>query len=167
MNWDAIGAVAESLGAIGVIVSLVYLAFQIRINTNALRGTASFQAESSFAQLDHDLVHDREVTSVLVKAYDPSSSLADFSDADRVLIALHARDLIQRVSGVYRLHTNGLLDDGVWAGRVGWTSGMLKLPVFAEWWQTEKSQRQYPLDFVRALEEHDRPTKVVVTGMDT
>jgi hypothetical protein len=30
MNWDAIGAIAELLGAIGVIASLVYLATQIR-----------------------------------------------------------------------------------------------------------------------------------------
>lgn len=33
MNWDAIGAVAELLGAIGVIVSLAYLAGQIRRST--------------------------------------------------------------------------------------------------------------------------------------
>ena len=26
MNWDAIGAIAETLGAVGVIASLVYLA---------------------------------------------------------------------------------------------------------------------------------------------
>ncbi len=44
MNWDAIGAIAELLGAIGVIASLVYLATQIRQsreqmsqNTQALR----------------------------------------------------------------------------------------------------------------------------------
>ncbi len=30
MNWDAIGAIAETLGAVGVIASLVYLATQIR-----------------------------------------------------------------------------------------------------------------------------------------
>ena len=30
MNWDAIGAIAELLGAVGVIASLVYLATQIR-----------------------------------------------------------------------------------------------------------------------------------------
>ena len=30
MNWDAIGAIAELLGAIGVIASLIYLATQIR-----------------------------------------------------------------------------------------------------------------------------------------
>ncbi len=44
MNWDAIGAIAELLGAIGVIASLIYLATQIRHsrdqmgeNTRALR----------------------------------------------------------------------------------------------------------------------------------
>ncbi len=31
MNWDAIGAVGEILGAVAVVVSLVYLSTQIRI----------------------------------------------------------------------------------------------------------------------------------------
>ena len=39
MNWDAIGAMAELTGAIGVIASLVYLASQIRQNTSAMKGT--------------------------------------------------------------------------------------------------------------------------------
>ena len=33
MNWSAIGAVGESLDAIAVLVSLIYLARQIRQNT--------------------------------------------------------------------------------------------------------------------------------------
>lgn len=30
MNWDAIGAIAETLGAVAVIVSIIYLAAQVR-----------------------------------------------------------------------------------------------------------------------------------------
>ncbi len=41
MNWDAIGAIAELLGAIGVIGSLVYLATQIRQNTTTVRASGS------------------------------------------------------------------------------------------------------------------------------
>ena len=37
MNWEAIGAIAEALGAAGVVVTLVYLASQIRANTAAVR----------------------------------------------------------------------------------------------------------------------------------
>ena len=40
MNWDALGAIAETLGALGVIATLVYLATQIRHNTNELKGAA-------------------------------------------------------------------------------------------------------------------------------
>jgi hypothetical protein len=35
MNWDAIGATAESIAALGVITSLIYLAVQIRSSTRA------------------------------------------------------------------------------------------------------------------------------------
>ncbi len=41
VNWDAVGAVAELLGALGVIVSLVYLALQIRQNSTLLRQTSA------------------------------------------------------------------------------------------------------------------------------
>ena len=37
MNWDAIGAVGEIVGAFAVVVSLVYVAAQIRHNTAAVR----------------------------------------------------------------------------------------------------------------------------------
>jgi len=46
MDWDAIGAIAELAGAIGVIASLLYLATQIRQNSRQLRG----QAQVSFTE---------------------------------------------------------------------------------------------------------------------
>ena len=39
MSWDAIAAIAEGLGAIGVIATVIYLAFQIRQNTNSIQGS--------------------------------------------------------------------------------------------------------------------------------
>ena len=37
MEWEAIGAIGEVGGAVGVIVTLIYLAGQLRQNTKALR----------------------------------------------------------------------------------------------------------------------------------
>ena len=37
MNWDAVGAIAELLAAIGALAALIYLALQLRHNTEALR----------------------------------------------------------------------------------------------------------------------------------
>ena len=41
MNWEAIGATAELLGAVGVIATVVYLAIQIRLNTNQIHIAAN------------------------------------------------------------------------------------------------------------------------------
>jgi len=54
MNWNAIGAIADTIGAFGVIGSLIYLAIQIRSNTRQLR----FDATQSIAEsLDRALEH--------------------------------------------------------------------------------------------------------------
>jgi len=43
MNWDAIAAVGELLGASAVLVTLIYLAVQIRQNTSAV-ATATYES---------------------------------------------------------------------------------------------------------------------------
>ena len=43
MNWDAIGAVGEVVGAAGVILTLVYLTFTIRQNSLLLKSQSRFQ----------------------------------------------------------------------------------------------------------------------------
>ena len=40
MNWDALGAIAEMVGAMGVLATLIYLAFQIRDNTRSLHAAS-------------------------------------------------------------------------------------------------------------------------------
>ena len=54
MNWDAIGASAELFAAFGVIVSLVYLGFQLRDNSNQVRASTitalSSEARAHFVQ---------------------------------------------------------------------------------------------------------------------
>jgi len=53
MNWEAIGAVAELLAAIGVIVSLVYLASQIRHSREQMRqNTRAVEAQVTWAHWD-------------------------------------------------------------------------------------------------------------------
>jgi hypothetical protein len=56
MNWDAIGAIAETLGAVGVIASLVYLATQIRHSRDQMsqntQATRASGYQSFFENMD-------------------------------------------------------------------------------------------------------------------
>ena len=44
MNWEAIGAIGEVVGAAAVVASLVYLAVQIRQNTRTIRRASARQS---------------------------------------------------------------------------------------------------------------------------
>ncbi len=49
MNWQAIGAIGELLGGVVVVASLVFLAIQLRRNTQALRLGVAEEANRSFS----------------------------------------------------------------------------------------------------------------------
>ena len=51
MNWEAIGAIGEVAGALGVIATLLYLAFQIQQNTRSIRG-ATLNAITAHKQFE-------------------------------------------------------------------------------------------------------------------
>jgi hypothetical protein len=40
MNWDSVGAVGEIVGALAVLITLIYLSVQIRQNTKVARSAA-------------------------------------------------------------------------------------------------------------------------------
>jgi len=50
MNWDAIGAIGDFVGGVGVIVTLVYLSVQIRQNTRAQRYESHVRSRSLIAE---------------------------------------------------------------------------------------------------------------------
>jgi len=56
MNWDAIGAIAEALGAIGVIASLVYLATQLKSNAIASAVDAKLTTTRFMTEFNRDLI---------------------------------------------------------------------------------------------------------------
>lgn len=52
MNWEAVAAIGELVGGCGVIITLVYLAIQIRQNTRAVRG-ATLNAVTQHMQYEN------------------------------------------------------------------------------------------------------------------
>ena len=51
MQWDALAA-AEIIGAIAVLVTLIYLAIQTRDNVKVLRARAVWDAQISFVEVN-------------------------------------------------------------------------------------------------------------------
>lgn len=67
VNWEAIGAIGEVLGAVGVILTLAYLAYQIRQNTIATRLETTSNFQNGFAAVELMIASNAEFAEVLAK----------------------------------------------------------------------------------------------------
>jgi hypothetical protein len=84
MNWDAIGALAELAAAVGVIITLVYLAVQIRQssslvaqNNKLLDVSVANSIRDAQNELSRILACDQTVAGVFWKGLTDRSSLSD------------------------------------------------------------------------------------------
>ena len=107
MNWNAIGAISEIIGTIVVVITLIYLAIQIRQNNKLLL------SESRQALVTNDvtsLTANLNYTEVFTK-YISESAL---SKEEQLSISfMFALDLRNREFEYFQ-YTNGLLDEATW-----------------------------------------------------
>ena len=112
MNWDAVGAIAELLGAIGVVASLIYLATQISQSNNAMRAAAHQEAITSLRDLNRNLLgHD--LVELFRQGAEDSQSL---TDSERARFSVLTMDMLRSFESVHNQYLMGMLDRGAWEG---------------------------------------------------
>ena len=110
MNWDAIGAIGEIAGAIAVIISLIYLALQIRAQTRESRVQSSYQVVEAFREAISSL-QDEQRAGVTVAALKDAGSL---TDSEQLQLNAIAQRYLRVWEQAHFLHGEGRLDDEMW-----------------------------------------------------
>ena len=75
MNWDSVGAIGELLGAVAVVVSLIYLGRQVRQNTTAVRTGNATTMQNNFQKLAKLFYTDTAMTEVVLQAMESDRDL--------------------------------------------------------------------------------------------
>ncbi len=74
MNWEAASAVAEIVGAISVVASLVFVGFQLRQNTRATKLSTTNELLTQFEDAVKDIGSNENIASLLFRGVpDPDS----------------------------------------------------------------------------------------------
>jgi hypothetical protein len=84
MNWDAIGAIAEAVGALAVIITLVYLTFQLRQNTKAIEHSTSRGVLDDANQWQYKVIDNPEIAELYIAGMKGD----DLSSSDRLRFSL-------------------------------------------------------------------------------
>ncbi len=132
MTLQDLGNIGEFVAAIAVIVSLLYLATQIRQNSRLLRSGAFQAAAQQAAQSLGLLAGNPHVAKVLRVARESYEDL----DEDEKLQA-HAL-FMQTFAGyeaLYYQYRDGAIDPDLWEGRRKMMLILLAVPGYAAWWR--------------------------------
>jgi hypothetical protein len=148
MNWDAIGAVGEVGGAVAVVVTLIYLAGQLRQNTNALR-SASYEHwnEISSSWADFFARYAVEISEI-----EQLTSMDQLTEPQRKIHGALALRSLNQAHTSYLQHRAGTLDDDVFEARMRAFQGWLGFHHFnRDAWRTGARVQLTP-DFVEFVE---------------
>ena len=137
MNWDAIGAVAEAVGAIGVIASLIYVASQVRQNNRNLQITASQNQNLALANFTDRMISDEDANAVWAEVFWPQMGGRQRSglsaETSRAAVLITYRMFLIFVSSFHTWRSGGL-PDSEWQHSVKVIDSYLAVPFVAEWW---------------------------------
>lgn len=111
MNWDAIGAIGEILGAFGVIVTLIYLARKIRESNQAARQAAMQEVLDRNSELLSQISTYSDNAQLFVKGCANDSNLTEFELIQYRSYLWQLNILWERT---YFLNQSGNLDSWIW-----------------------------------------------------
>jgi hypothetical protein len=135
VSWDAVGALAELVGAVGVIASLFYLAAQIRRN--------SASVEAATARAISEATQERLLapaqTVELAEAIRKGFSGEVLSDTERVQLMYFTRATFRGIESMVIQHSRGLVSDDLLSGFRTVLESNLHLSVVQQWWSGERS----------------------------
>ncbi len=148
MNWDAIGAVAELLGAIGVIASLVYLAGQIRDsreqmsqNTRAVRAGAYQQFHENLRATMMEPLTVPSLEGVVFRGMVDPETLSEEEAAGFTWWLIGMFLVYENAHYQYRM---GLLDEDRWRIHRSNLQTLLGTQGIRHWWATRSGLIESP-----------------------
>ena len=111
MDWDAIGATAEAIGALAVIVTLAYLAIQLRQQNNVAKAQVHQQRADSVIQLVNFIYASEEVDLFIKLLTDTNLKCEDFSEADQFRARLILSPLRANLENTYEQYRSGFISE--------------------------------------------------------
>ena len=143
MNWEAISTIAEIVGAIAVIVTLAYLAVQIRDNTRMAR-SATRQAIAETAMTHGtNLVSDKELMATLLKDLKGQ----DVDEVNWTRLMAHNYITMRHYENIHYQHLAGMIEPDEWRGFRKNLQAVLEWRSMRQFWENEA---QYYSDAFRA-----------------
>ena len=137
MNWGMVAAIAELLGALGVIASLVYLATQVRASSLQAKHAAAQSVLSQVQSVAQTLAANPQLADVYARGTRGLEHLN--GDAELLQFSGQVVSAFRPYEELYYYHQDGVIDDWTWKSVEALLGVQAGSAGFSQWWQVRRS----------------------------
>ncbi len=131
MTLGELGDLGDFLGGIGVVITLAYLAIQIRKNTQSVRAAALDSISTSISEFMDRIAQDPDLTRLW---FDGLSGEVDLSKTDYRRFTLLLISLVRRWENAFHQGRAGTLESAAWVGMREGLATVFSSPGARAWW---------------------------------
>jgi hypothetical protein len=135
MTLQGLGAIGELVGGIAVIITLIYLALQIRQNTAVVKTTNYLNLSRDSDDFSRMIGGNKELNEIYMRGSEDFRSLS-INDQSRFNMLLSV--LIHPYQSMYQVRARGHIDEELMLNSFEILSALLKRPGIRQWWEEHK-----------------------------
>jgi hypothetical protein len=121
---------SEILGALAVVLSLIYVGVQVQQNTQAIEISAAQQSLDAYRQAQVALMEEPSMAEAMDKAY----SGGELSSVEALQVDTYVHFIFSNWESAFLNHRKGLLDNEIWAGWERYYKHLMTFEVFSRTW---------------------------------
>ena len=132
MNWEAISAIGQMVGALAVVISLIYLANEVRSNTRETREASMRRVSDNYTQWVRQVSGHPDLSELYYRG------IHDFESLEGVELVRFSGlmvEVFRRFEEMYYLRLQGHLESYVWNGLEAGMRDFNRYPGVQAWWR--------------------------------
>lgn len=132
MNWDAINAISQFVSSIAVVLSVLYLAKEVRRSTRVAKVAAQDAAASAVRDVTNTFMESADMSRIWGAGLEDIKTLSREEQA-RFFHATH--QFLKALETIHFHHVNGLMDEQLWRGWQELLRHYISAPGIARYWE--------------------------------
>jgi hypothetical protein len=154
---QVLGNFGEFVGAVAVVITIAYLAIQVRhskeateANTRTIRANAAKEVYVGWSNFCLELSrHPDKVC--FDKVFKPDTDYSELTEEEKVAVGYYFRAVVERFASEHALFEGGVLPSEVYDELSRFCAGFVSAPALANLWKVEQEQPIYTRQFVETI----------------
>ena len=159
MNWEAISAVSQLIGSVAVVVSVLYLAVQLRGSTRVAKVAAQDAAATALRDVTKPFMENAELARIWRTGLE---NLKGLSAEDQARFFHAAYQFLKAFETIHTHYVYGLLDLELWEGWRELLRHYIASPGMGHYWKIRRDL--FSKRFQKFVQSLDRPANRFTVG---